>query len=156
MTSTESVTATNPFTIRRRARFGDCDPAGVVYTVRFSDYVVSAMDLFLSELLAGPHLEQLGDVHTPIKALNFVFQSSLRPNDEFDMVVEVRDIRTRTFDLAVVAKLPSGVAVFEALVTPICVTVPERRSTAIPGRLRTLLEQYQERTGSAYASTLPD
>ena len=155
MTSTESVISTNPVTVRRRVRFGDCDPAGVVYTVRFSDYVVSAMDLFLSELLGGPPLDQLENVHTPIKALSFVFADSLRPSEEFDMVVDVRDIRTRTFDLAITARRPSGEPVFEALVTPICVTAAERRSVAIPDRLRTLLTHYQQRTGSAYASTLP-
>ena len=46
MTYTEAVVSKQPFTVRRRVRFGDCDPAGVVYTVQFSEYVVSAMDLF--------------------------------------------------------------------------------------------------------------
>jgi 4-hydroxybenzoyl-CoA thioesterase len=156
VTSTESVICSTPFTIRRRVRFGDCDPAGVVYTVRFSDYVVSAMDLFLSELLGGPHLERLRHVQTPIKALNFVFLAPLRPNDEFDMIVCVREIRTRTFDLAIAAALPSGTPVFEALLTPICITTAvEWRSVAIPERLRILLTHYQQRT-SDYATTLPD
>jgi acyl-CoA thioesterase FadM len=153
--STESVVSTSPFTIRRRVRFGDCDPAGVVYTVRFSDYAVSAMDLFLSHLLGGPHLEQLPGVQTPIKALSFIFSAPLRPNDEFDMVVTVREIRTRTFDLAIVATLPSGTVAFEALLTPICITAGEHRSSLpIPARLRTSLVKPQERT-SAHATSLP-
>jgi len=153
--STESVISVDPFAIRRRVRFGDCDPAGVVYTVRFSDYAVSAMDLFLSHLLGGPHLEQLPEVQTPIKALSFVFSAPLRPNDEFDMVVTVREIRTRTFDLAIAARLPSGTVAFEALLTPICITAGEdRRSLPIPARLQTLLAQSQERT-SAHATSLP-
>jgi acyl-CoA thioesterase FadM len=155
--STESVIRTSPFTIRRRVRFGDCDPAGVVYTVRFSDYAVSAMDLFLFELMGGPHLERLRDVQTPIKALSFVFAAPLRPNEEFDMIVTVRDIRTRTFDLAIAASLPSGTTVFEALLTPICITAgSERRSIAIPDLLRTLLAQHHQPIGAAHASTLPD
>jgi 4-hydroxybenzoyl-CoA thioesterase len=153
--STESVITIFPFTIRRHVRFGDCDPAGVVYTVRFSDYAVSAMDLFLSHILSGPNLEQIPDVQTPIKALSFVFSAPLRPNDEFDMAVTVREIRTRTFDLALVATLPSGTVAFEALLTPICVTTGgDRRSLPIPARLQTLLEQSQERT-AAHASSLP-
>ncbi len=155
MTSTETVIRTSPFTIRRRARFGDCDPAGVVYTVRFSDFVVSAMDLFLSELLGGPHIERLHGVQTPIKALKFVFLAPLRPNDDFDMIVSVREIRTRTFDLAIAAAMPSGQPVFEALLTPICMTAAGgRRSLAIPDQLRIPLTIYQQRT-SGYAATLP-
>jgi acyl-CoA thioester hydrolase len=155
MTSTESVISTCPLTIRRRVRFGDCDPAGVVYTVRFSDYAVSAMDLFLSHLLGGPFLELLPGVDTPIKALNFVFRAPLRPNDEFDMVVTVPEIRSRTFDIAIAASLSTGTPAFEVLLTPICITTgSDRRSVSIPDALRSLLTQYQERTGVAYASSL--
>jgi acyl-CoA thioesterase FadM len=155
VTVTESVISTVPFTVRRRVRFGDCDPAGVVYTPRFSDYAVSAMDLFLSDLMDGPYLDRLG-VQTPLKALAFVFLAPLRPNDEFDMVVSVRELRTRTFDLAVVASIGSR-AVFEASITPICITSDgERRSIAIPEPLRTLLTQYQQKAGTSYASTLSD
>jgi acyl-CoA thioester hydrolase len=156
VTSTESVVRTEPFTVRRRVRFGDCDPASVVYTVRFSDYVVSAMDLFLSHLLEGPYLEHLGDVTTPMKALSFVFRAPLRPNDEFDMVVTVPEIRTRTVDLAVRASLPSGERVFDALVTPICITTTsDRRSVPIPDGLRSKLISYQQRTKD-HASSLSD
>ena len=153
MTATERVTSTCPFTIRRRVRFGDCDPAGVVYTVRFSDYAVSAMELFLAELLGGPHLVQLAGINTPIKALAFVFSASMRPNDEFDMRVMVREIRTRTFDLAIAGTLADGTPAFEVLLTPITIDA-EFRSIAIPDVLRTLLTTYQQRSGAADASTL--
>lgn len=140
--STEEVTATEPFTIRRRVRFGDCDPAGVVYTVRFSDYAVSAMDLFLAEMLGGPHIASaraLG-IDLPLKALRFVFLSSLRPDDEFDMVVGVGAVRNSTFDLIVTASTPAGEPVFEAVITPICIPAGgERRSIEIPAALRAKL-----------------
>ena len=156
MTSTERVIDAVPFTVRRRARFGDCDPAGVVYTVRFSDYVVSAMDLFLSDLVGGPYLARLGAVTMPMKALSFVFRAPLRPDDEFDMAVFVGEIRTRTFDLVIAAALPSGSRVFDATLTPIAITTgPERRSVPIPDVLRTPLTTYQQRT-VAYAASLSD
>ena len=123
MTSTEWVVHSVPFTVRRRVRFGDCDPAGVVYTVRFSDYVVSVADLFMSDLLGGPFLEALGE---------FVFHAPLRPEDEFDMVVTVPEIRTRTFDLRVAASLLDGTPAFDATVTPICMLPADRRSVPIP------------------------
>ena len=156
MTTIESVIALDPFTVRRTVRFGDCDPAGVVYTVRFSDYVVSAMDLFLSALLGGPYLARLGDVQTPLKALQFVFRAPLRPDDMFDMIVSVRAIRRRTFDLAIAAQLPDGSPIFDATVTPMCVTVGgERRSVAIPEPLRSLL-QHHHREEPSHAATLSD
>jgi 4-hydroxybenzoyl-CoA thioesterase len=155
VTTTESVISRVPFIVRRRVRFGDCDPAGIVYTPRFADYAVSAMDLFLSDLMGGPYLESLPDLQTPIKALSFVFSAPLRPNDEFDMTVTVRELRTRTFDLAVVATHGS-VTAFEVAMTPICTNASgERRSIRIPETLRTLLTDYQRKAGSNDAPTLP-
>lgn len=40
MTSTEHVLSQLPFVVRRRVKWGECDPAGVVYTVTFSEYVI--------------------------------------------------------------------------------------------------------------------
>ncbi len=146
MNSTEHVVATSPFTIRRRVRFGECDPAGVVYTVRFSDYMISAMELFLAEMFGGPQAERIRvlGVGMPIKALRFVFLAALRPDDVFDMVVRVADVRRTSFDLAVTASLPDGVPAFEATITPICIPIGgERRSVEIPASFRERLVAYQ-------------
>jgi len=151
---TERVTSTAPLTVRRRVRFGECDPAGVAYTVRFSEYVVSAMDLFFQELLGGPFADRFPGVDTPIKALSFVFSAPLRPNDEFDMVVTVGEIREHTFDLHIAAALADGTATFTATLTPICIAAADRRRVAIPPLVRTVLENHQ-RTGTTNGSSLP-
>ncbi len=39
MICTEAVLADTPFVVRRRVKWGECDPAGVVYTPSFSEYV---------------------------------------------------------------------------------------------------------------------
>jgi hypothetical protein len=48
--ATEQVTDTTPLKVHRRVRWGECDPAGVVYTVNFCEYVASAFELFMAEL----------------------------------------------------------------------------------------------------------
>jgi len=154
MTYTEAVTSKQPFTVRRRVRFGDCDPAGVVYTPQFSEFAVSAMDLFLSELLGGPYLKRLKGVQTPIKALEIVFLAPVRPNDEVDMVVTVREIRTHTFVLGIDGAMVSGTPLFETLLTPICIN-STRRSVEIPAPLRAALTHYQQQAGAKDGATLP-
>ena len=128
-------------------RFGDCDPAGIVYTPRFAEFVVSAMELFIGGLF-GQTLravsKELG-FGTPVKALSFVFTSALAPDDEFDLVVTVADIRRSSFDLAMTATTTAGRLAFEATISPICVPWRgERRSIAIPPPLRERLEAYRE------------
>jgi acyl-CoA thioester hydrolase len=149
MTSTEQVISAVPCVIRRRVKFGECDPAGVVYTVVFAEYVISAAELFYGSLLGGPPQRakaQLG-FGTPSRAMDFDFRSSLRPDDEFEMTVSVLEIRSRTYVLGISARTPDGEAVFEARLTPVCVGPHERKAIEIPQGFRRVLEQYRADAG---------
>jgi len=145
MISTEHIISTIPVVVRRRVKWGDCDPAGVVYTVTFGEYVISAAELFYGLLFDGTP-QRMKDEHgfgTPTRALAFDFRRSLRPDEEFDLTVSVRDIRTRTYVLDITARTLAGEDVFRAELTPICVARGERRAIDIPERFRHALEQYQ-------------
>jgi acyl-CoA thioesterase FadM len=145
MISTEHIIGETPLVIRRRVKWGDCDPAGVVYTVTFSEYVISAAELFYGSVF-GTTPQRAKDEFgfgTPTRALEFDFRSSLRPDDEFDMTVTVGDIRSRTYVLHIAAHTPGGEDVFRAALTPICVARGERRAIEIPVPFRTALEQYR-------------
>lgn len=155
MTSTEHILSERPLVIRRRVKWGDCDPAGVVYTPTFSEYVISVAELFYGSLFGttpqrAKHEQGFG---TPSRALSFDFQGSLRPDDEFDMTVAVADIRKRTYVLDITARTPQGAPVFVALLTPVCVARDERRSIEIPPAFREALGRYQ--AACAAASSVP-
>jgi acyl-CoA thioesterase FadM len=143
--STEHVIGTTPLVIRRRVKWGDCDPAGVVYTVTFAEYVISAAELFYGSLFdtTPQRAKDEFGFGTPTRALTFDFRSSLRPDDEFEMTVTVADIRTRTYVLHIAARTTEGADVFHADLTPICVARGERRSIVIPESFRTALERYR-------------
>jgi len=145
VTCYEYVVNEVPFTVRRRVKWSECDPAGVVYTAIFSEYVLSTTELFYSSLFGGPpqSMKSAMDCGTPTRALAFDFQRSLRPDDEFDMTVTVTDVRTHTFVLEIDARTLEGDVVFQATLTPICIGRGERRGVAVPERLRTKLEQYR-------------
>lgn len=145
MISTEYVVRTQPFTIRRTVKWGDCDPAGVVYTVVFGEYVISAAELFYRHILGeGPqHAKDRHGFGTPTRALAFDFQSSLRPDDEFDIEVSVEEIRSRTYTLLMHGRTLAGATVFIARLTPICVVRGERRAIPVPPVLKEALLAYQ-------------
>jgi acyl-CoA thioesterase FadM len=155
ITSTEHVIGTMPFVVRRRVKFGECDPAGFVYTVVFGEYTVSAAELFYGSLFGSTPQRVRNEIglDTPTRALEFDFRNSLRPDDEFDMTVTVADIRTRTYVLAINARTPLGIDVFQALLTPICVARDVRRAMKIPEAFRIALEQY--RTACAASAVAP-
>lgn len=146
--ATEYVTALTPFTVRRTVKWGHCDPAGVVYTVVFGEYVISTAELFYAHLLGqSPQLAK--DHHgfgTPTRGLTFDFRRSLRPDEQFDVELRVGKIGARTYELHMHGFAQSGETVFLACLTPICVVRGKREGIAIPSVFRKALEDYQART----------
>jgi acyl-CoA thioesterase FadM len=157
MISTEHIINDTPLVIRRRVKWGECDPARVVYTVTFSEYVISAAELFYGSVFGTtPQVakDKFG-FGTPTRALTFDFRSSLRPDEEFDMTATVADVRSRTFVLHISGRTPAGKDVFFADLTPICVARDERRAIEIPVPLRPALEKYQAACVAAMARNTP-
>src|SRR5215467_1863965 len=102
----EKMISTLPVVVRRRVKFGECDPAGVVYTPNFSEYGLSAYQWFLSALLNEPMFAAMKRIgfDSPIKALSLEFKNMLAVEDVFDMTCIVTDIRNRTFDVEVTGR----------------------------------------------------
>jgi len=155
--ATEQVLSQLPLVIRRRVKWGECDPAGVVYTVTFSEYVISAAELFYGALFetTPQRAKREQGFGTPSRALTFDFQRSLRPDDEFDMTVTVADIHSRSYVLDVTGRTPAGDVVFVAKLTPVCVARDERRSIEIPDALREALQRYRDACTNAPRSPAP-
>ncbi|HDR9872828.1 TPA: thioesterase [Burkholderia cenocepacia] len=142
--ASEALISRRPVIVRRQVKWGDCDPAQVVFTPRFSEYVVSATGFFFSEILGKSFGIDRSDKSNgfPLRALSFEFEESLYAFEYFDMCVEVTDIRTRTFVLKITGTRPDGRVVFRSTFTPICVALDERRSISIPPYVRDALERY--------------
>jgi acyl-CoA thioesterase FadM len=159
LTPLEYLISERPLTVRRRVKWGECDPAGVVYTATFADYVICAAELFYGALFGTTpqRAKREQEFGTPSRALSFDFIRSLRPDEDFDMTVRVADVRSRTYVLDVTAATPQGETIFKAQLTPVCVARPERRSIEIPADFRQALLDYQRACGDApTASTSED
>lgn len=146
MIQAEYVLQEVPFTVRRRVRWGDCDPAGVVYTGQFGDYVISAVELFYEYLIGSPinHARKIHGFGTPTRALEFDFRSWLSPDDDFDMAITVVAIRTHSYVLNIAARKADGREVFYSKLTPVCVSQTEHKAIAIPAILREPLQRYEK------------
>jgi acyl-CoA thioester hydrolase len=147
---TEEVISDEPLVLRRVVRWGDCDPAGVVYTPRFLDYVVSAHEAFVSLMLGGPiHMfkNELA-VDFPVRGVEIDFRERLPLDTQFDMEVRVGEIRTHTFDLQIRAhKLEAegkrqGPLAFLARISPVTVGHETRAAVALPQGLKKRVAEY--------------
>jgi acyl-CoA thioester hydrolase len=151
MDYSEKMISTLPVTVRRRVKFGECDPAGVVYTPVFSEYSLSAYQWFLQAMLGGPMFSEMKRVgfDSPIKALTFEFRNMLVTEQVFDMTCKVTDIRTRTFDVEITGRSATATPhdIYVSTLTPIMLSRSERRSIEIPAELRQKLEAYRAALG---------
>ena len=143
----ERLLSTSPVTVRRRVRWGECDPAQVVYTPRFSDYLAAAYSWFTRVLLSDKLIAEDGTrLVTPMKALSLEFHHVLRPDELFDMAVYVEAVRDRTFDILVVAQSLSREPRFTGWMTPILVN-SHFRSVDLPNPVTQTLLAYRQSCG---------
>jgi acyl-CoA thioesterase FadM len=147
ISSYEYVLSEVPFTVRRTARWADCDPAGVVYTGKFSEYVLSAVALFKQYIAeatggTGKSLGELFNVGLPCRGMSFDFAGTLWPNDSIDIRCSIGEVRTRSFDIHLDARSPDNKPIFTAKFSPICVRTEARVGTDIPASMRKALEQF--------------
>ncbi len=139
------MTTGNSWIFRRRVKWGECDPAGVVYTPRFADYVAEAHLAFFEHLFAAPPYELLeaSQMALPAKAIAIEFRRSLWPNDWFEVEVFVGEIRTRTYDLDMTARNDDGIEVFVATLTLICLDRGAKKAVPLPQFVRDRLVEFQ-------------
>ncbi len=137
------VRSHRPFVLRQTVKWSDCDPAGVVYTGRFVEYVTTAFRAFLAHILDGDVEAYVAryKVDFPAKAISFVFDSSLRPDDKFDIEVRVAGIRNTTFECQFVGTHGEKPC-FTSRMTTICVLPGERKAVRVPDSLRDKFEPH--------------
>jgi acyl-CoA thioesterase FadM len=143
--ATEYLLSREPFIVRRTVRWGDCDPAGVVYTGRFTEYLLGAIAFFKSHMAGGSmhDMSRKFDVDLPCRGMSFDFTGTLWPGDVVDIRCVVGEVRTRSFDIECTAAKPDGTPVFTARFSPICVERTVRKGKPIPPELRDLLIRFQ-------------
>ncbi|GAA5442858.1 1,4-dihydroxy-2-naphthoyl-CoA hydrolase [Microbulbifer sp. NBRC 101763] len=130
-------------TVKRKVLFGDCDPAGIVYTPRFSDFALEATHEAMSVLFDGPairRMKQLGFI-TPVRAFNLEFLTPVTWDQELKIQVSISDIGNHSFSFQLEAYLESGAPAFTANITYVTLSASDRVKIPLPGHLRDTLAQ---------------
>ncbi|MDB5929075.1 MAG: thioesterase [Polaromonas sp.] len=144
-TSYEAVTSRQPLIVMKRVRWADCDPAGVVYTGKFNEYMLIAANYFFDEIGGGRYFEWLKElnVDTPCKGLAMEFHGALWPEDEFDMHCTVSAIREHSYDICIEALQKDGRRVFTGRFSPICISREVRKRALIPHEMLDALQKFK-------------
>lgn len=124
-----------PFVHRRRILFGDCDPGGIVYTPRISHFLIEANLAFLqSRGCSERRMFDLG-VAPPARAMSLEFLKPMTWDDELEVYVSVKEIRTHAIALAFDGRV-RGETTFRGELTMVCISKETVRPVPVPAELR--------------------
>lgn len=104
-----------PFVHRRQVRWGESDPARIVYTARFLDFCMDAIEAFYQDRLGAGFYELNVDhgIGTPFVHVELDFRSPLTPRDELAVEVRLARLGGSSLNFAVAGRVGERLA-FEA------------------------------------------
>lgn len=140
-TGTES--ARFPFVHRRRVRWGESDPARIVYTPRFLDYAMEAIESFFLDRLDAAFFEFNADhgIGTPFVHVELDFRSPLTPRDTLETEVRLARLGGSSLTFAVRGRVAERVAYEGRLVCAfVAGSGAEIRPIPVPPAFRAKLE----------------
>ncbi|WP_270936323.1 acyl-CoA thioesterase [Falsiroseomonas oryzae] len=132
-----------PFVHVRRIRWGESDPARIVYTARFLDFAMDAIEAFFTDRLGASFYEFNADhgCGTPFVHVELDFRSPLTPRDTLATEVRLLRLGGSSLTFGTIGRVGDRVA-FEG--RQVCAfvdtTTPTMRPIPVPPRFRALLE----------------
>lgn len=128
-----------PFTTRITVRFGDCDPAGLVYYPVIFHYYHIAMEEFFSERCGIPYhaLMARERIGFPTVNVQAEFFAPLVYGDEADMGVSVSRVgRSSVIFKYEVRRASDHALCARSTQVQVCMNLDERRAASIPEKYR--------------------
>ncbi len=125
-------------------RFGETDPAGVVYYPRFFHYYHCAFEEFFGACHGASYATwtQTHQVGFPTRRVESDFSSPLRYGDTAVITVTIPRLGDRSLDFHFSLATHDERAIATSLTSKVCVDMGTFESRPIPDELRTVFEQY--------------
>lgn len=93
-----------PFHHQRVVRFGECDPAGVVYYPVFFHWFHEAMEAWFSTAVGIPYADVLKEIGFPAARTEADFKSPCRLGEPLHVHVDIERLGTRSLTLSFTVK----------------------------------------------------
>lgn len=130
-----------PFTTTRTILFGDCDPAGIIFTPRVAYFVIEAVHEFLTHILNGPAIRGLFamGILPPARALSIQYLTPMVWDDVIEIQVSCEAPKNSSFTFLLAGHNKAGETTFTASLTQVCISPETKRPIPIPDILRQAL-----------------
>ncbi|MEO4045846.1 thioesterase family protein [Pseudomonas sp. CAU 1711] len=129
------------FVTERRILFGDCDPAGIVYTPRITYFIIEAVHDFLTHVLGGPAIREIFamGILPPARALSIEFLAPMIWDEIIHIEVSTAELTTTSFTFSVEARNAEDEITFRSTFTQVSISPESKRPIPLPQALRNAL-----------------
>jgi 4-hydroxybenzoyl-CoA thioesterase len=141
----ETRPETRPFAVTRRVRWGDCDPAGIIYTPRVLDYVMEIMESWYREVVGAPWLALNREMSmgAPTVRVELDFLDAPVPDQELRLDLLVEDLGRSSITFRVSGRDRAGKAYFRAKLVSCFISRPAFKPISIPQEFRDRIQAYR-------------
>ncbi len=143
---TPSYAGAHPFAVTRTVKWGDCDPAGIIYTPRVLDYAMEILEAWYREVVGVPWLVLNRDMGlgAPTVRAELDFFDAPYPDQELIVRLLVEDLGRSSITFLVSGRDGADKEFFRAKLISCFISRPAFESTAIPDAFRERILAYQK------------
>lgn len=141
------VVSLEPLVHRRRISFGDTDAAGIVYTVRFFDFAMGAIEAWFREIYGHDWYELNTELRmgSPFVRIEMDILAPLAPPQILDSTVLVEKIGRSSLTFRVLGRDQAGTEIYRSRYVCAVIRHEPMRAVSIPPVPRARIEAYMRR-----------
>jgi 4-hydroxybenzoyl-CoA thioesterase len=139
------------FNLTRTVKWGDCDPAGIIYTPRVLDYAMETLEAWNREVLGITWIKLNREMSLGMPTVRAEMDFLDAPGPDDDVVTELRIERVgrSSITFGINGKYSDGRELFRVKVTSCLISRPAFKSTPIPEAILERIRDYQMACGDA-------
>jgi len=144
-------TPSRPFAVERVVQWGEADPAGIVYTTQFLDYVMETVEAFWRNIIgiSWYQLHQKHHLGSPTVSTKLDFQKPLPSGEPFTVELRIPRISRSTITFTLIGRNKAGEGCFTGELVSCIIDDQAVRSLHIPDWIRNPIQAYQAATAAA-------
>ncbi|MDH3596252.1 MAG: acyl-CoA thioesterase [Rhodospirillales bacterium] len=139
------------FNVTRRVKWGDCDPAGIIYTPRVLDYAMETLEAWNREVLGVPWMKLNWEMSMgwPTVRAELDFLAAPAPDEDVVTELRVEQVGRSSITFLITGDDGNGRAFFRVKVTSCLISRPAFKPTPIPKSLLERIHDYRKVCGEA-------
>jgi 4-hydroxybenzoyl-CoA thioesterase len=137
------------FKMVRTVKWGDCDPAGIIYTPRVLDYAMETLEAWNREVLGIPwiKLNREMSLGMPTVRAELDFMGAPAPDEEIVTELRVERVGRSSITFLITGENGDGRELFRVTVTSCVISRPAFKSTPIPAAILERIHDYRKACG---------